>query len=99
MQLLRWLAESLESLLPEARSFRPVMFVNELEQTLKRELDYVNEASATARFREAFAGVPGIRIHAVDWDLSVSERADPRSSPGYECRPDARALGWRGRTD
>ncbi len=82
MQLLRWLAESLESLLPEARSFRPVMFVNELEQTLKRELDYVNEASATARFREAFAGVPGIRIPAVDWDLSGPSVLTLEALPG-----------------
>ncbi len=70
MQLLRWLAESLESLMPELRVYRPTMVVSELAEMLTRELDYVNEASATARFAEAFKGDAGIRIPKVYWDLS-----------------------------
>lgn len=71
MQLLHWLAESLETLLPELRVYRPTMLVSELEQTLIRELDYINEASATARFAKAFEDVPGIRIPRVYWEYTA----------------------------
>ena len=70
MRLLYWLAESLESLMPELRVYRPTMLVTELEQMLTRELDYVNEASATARFARAFENEAGVRIPQVYWDLS-----------------------------
>ncbi len=69
MQLLRWLAESLESLMPELRVYRPAMLADELNQMLTRELDYVNEAATTARFERAFKDDPGIRIPRVYWDL------------------------------
>lgn len=70
LQLLAWLAESAESLIPESRMYRPTMLVNELEQTLTRELDYINEASATARFERAFADDEGVRIPKVYWDFT-----------------------------
>jgi len=70
MQILRWLAESLESLMPELRVYRPVMLVDELDQALNRELDYVNEASTTTRFAEAFKDDPGLRIPKVFWDFT-----------------------------
>lgn len=69
MQLLRWLAQSVESLIPEANIYRPSLLVAELEQLLTRELDYVNEASATARFAKAFKEDSGFRIPRVYWDL------------------------------
>lgn len=70
MQLLRWLAESLENLVPELRMYRPMMIVDELDQMLHRELDYINEASTTTRFGEAFADDPAIRIPRVYWEFS-----------------------------
>ncbi len=69
MQLLKWLAESLESLVPELQVYRPTLLVNELEQMLTRELDYVNEASMTARFAEAFEDDHSLRVPRVYWDL------------------------------
>jgi ubiquinone biosynthesis protein len=69
MLLLDWLASSMENLMPELRPYRPVMFVAELEQALTRELDYVNEASTTARFAAVFKDDSGVRIPAVHWDL------------------------------
>jgi len=72
MQLLRWLAESLEDFMPELRVYRPTMLVSELEEMLTRELDYVNEASTTTRFAKAFEDETGIRIPNVHWDLSGS---------------------------
>ena len=70
MQILAFLAESLEDLMPELRAYHPTVIVSEFEQALTRELDYVNEAAATTRFAEAFADDPGIRIPKVYWDLS-----------------------------
>lgn len=72
MQLLQWLAESLERFMPELRIFHPTLLVSELEEMLTRELDYVNEASVTSRFFRAFQEEPGIRIPEVYWDLSGS---------------------------
>lgn len=71
LQLLTWLAESLENLIPEARMYRPTMLVNELDQMLTRELDYINEASATARFERAFTEDEGVRIPKVYWDFTT----------------------------
>jgi len=69
IQLLGWLAQSIEKFAPELRIYRPVTIVAELEQMLTRELDYINEASMTARFGQAFADDPAIRIPKVYWDL------------------------------
>ncbi len=70
MQLLKWLAESLERLTPELRAYRPTLLVAELEEILTRELDYVHEAATTSRFAEAMADIPGLRIPRVYWELS-----------------------------
>lgn len=70
MELLRWLAESLESLLPESRAYHPSLIVAELEEMTTRELDFVNEASATTRFAESLAQDTGVRVPRVHWDLS-----------------------------
>lgn len=72
MQLLRWLAESLESLIPELAVYRPTLLVAELEQMLHRELDYVHEASATTRFVRFFAGEEGLRLPRVHWNLTTA---------------------------
>jgi ubiquinone biosynthesis protein len=68
--LLKWLAQTLEGVMPEVRIYRPRMLVGELEEMLNRELDYVNEASITARFAAAFEGDAAVRIPRVYWELS-----------------------------
>ena len=70
MQLLKWLAQSLESLMPESRIYRPATIVAEFEETITRELDYINEASTTARFGKAFADDEGLRIPKVYWEFT-----------------------------
>lgn len=82
MQLLHWLAQSLEALMPELRAYRPTMLVAELEQMLTSELDYVNEASATTRFVEAFADDSGIRIPQVHWELTGRRVLTLEALPG-----------------
>lgn len=70
MELLRWLAESIESFMPEFRVYRPAMIVDEFDQALTRELDYINEAATTDCFATLFRGDVGIRIPKVHWDLT-----------------------------
>jgi ubiquinone biosynthesis protein len=70
MQLLKWLAESLENLMPEVRVYRPMAIVQEFEQTLAREMDFINEASATSRLADAFGAEPYFRIPHVFWELT-----------------------------
>lgn len=72
LQLLQWLAESVERVIPELAIYRPVIIVQEFEQVLEREMDFVHEASATARIGEAFAGNPGLRVPGVIWEFTSS---------------------------
>lgn len=82
MELLRWLAESLESLLPESRSYHPSLIVAELEELTTRELDFVNEASTTSRFAESFSAERGVRAPHVDWTLSGARVLTLQKLPG-----------------
>jgi len=82
MQLLKWLAESLESLIPELAVYRPTLLVAELDQMLTRELDYIHEASATTRFARAFAEDPGLHIPRVYWDFTTSKVLTLEAVPG-----------------
>jgi len=68
MQLMHWLAQSLENFMPELRIYRPTQLVAELDEVLTRELDYINEASVTCRFAEALKDERGVRIPAVHWE-------------------------------
>lgn len=70
MELLRWLAESLENYIPETRPYHPTMIIAELEEMTTRELDFINEASSTTRFADAFAQDSDVRIPRVYWNLS-----------------------------
>ncbi|MCH7808385.1 MAG: AarF/ABC1/UbiB kinase family protein [Planctomycetes bacterium] len=82
IQLLTWLASSLESLVPELRAFQPSVLVLELEQMLTLELDYINEAAATARFAAGFSGDDGIRIPQVYWDYCGPRMLTLEELPG-----------------
>ncbi|MBK8269247.1 MAG: AarF/ABC1/UbiB kinase family protein [Planctomycetes bacterium] len=68
--VMKFLAEQAEHFFSELRPFRPILLVDEFTQTLERELDFVNEASATARFFEIFKEDPGVSTPMVRWDLT-----------------------------
>lgn len=70
MYVLQWMAERAEALFPELRPFRPRMIIEEFAQTIRRELDFINEASATSRFYEAFKDDPNIDTPEVCWELT-----------------------------
>lgn len=69
MHILKWLADALEKYVPEVAAFKPVLLVEEFEETILREMDYVNEAASTARFYEAFKNDPHVVSPQVRWDL------------------------------
>lgn len=70
MHLLTNLAEAIERYVPELQPYHPVMIIEEFNRTITRELDFLNEASSTARFGGALKGNEGIRIPEVRWDLT-----------------------------
>lgn len=70
MYVLQWMAERAEALFPELRPYRPKVIVEEFSQTIRRELDFIHEASATSRFYEAFKDDPNIHTPQVRWDLT-----------------------------
>ena len=70
LHLLKWMAGAAEQWIPELARFKPLQIVEEFEQLLKREMDYIGEASATSRFADAFTEDSHIKIPKVYWDLT-----------------------------
>ena len=66
------LAELADRYVPEYRIFRPILLVEEFAQTVRRETDFIAEASNMQRFGEAFAGTAGIRVPRVLWNLTTA---------------------------
>ena len=66
------LAELAERYVPEYRVLRPVLLVDEFAQTVRRETDFIAEASNTQRFAEAFTDTPHIRVPRVLWNLTTA---------------------------
>jgi len=56
--------------LEELRPFRPMMLVDEFRRSLQRELDFVAEASVTAKMRETLP--EKVRVPAVLWHMTTS---------------------------
>ena len=73
MYLLTNLAEAIERYVPDLKPYHPVMIVEEFHRTITRELDFINEASATARFGTMFKGDKSVRIPEVRWDLTGTQ--------------------------
>jgi ubiquinone biosynthesis protein len=65
------LAELADRYVPEYRIFRPVLLVEEFAQTVRRETDFIAEASNTQRFAEAFVNSASIRVPRVIWNLTT----------------------------
>ncbi|MBX3394770.1 MAG: AarF/ABC1/UbiB kinase family protein [Phycisphaerae bacterium] len=72
IHVLTFLAQQAENFFPELRPFRPVQLVDEFARTLEKELDFVNEASATSRFHDSFKGDESVITPTVRWDLTGS---------------------------
>lgn len=86
--LLRTLAELVERHMPQYRMYRPRMLVEQFAQTLRYELDFVNEAAITSRFHESFTGHAKVHTPRVYWDLSSREVLTLERLDGVVVTPD-----------
>ena len=89
LDLMRELATLVERHVPELGVLRPRMIVDEFAETIRRELDFVNEASNTAQFHEMFAEESQLSAPQVHWDLTtgdilVLERLAGENIGGFE---------------
>jgi ubiquinone biosynthesis protein len=67
VDLLYWLAETVESTQPKLRRLRPVETVRTFEESVHIEMDLRFEAAAAEELKENFADEPRFQIPAVDW--------------------------------
>jgi ubiquinone biosynthesis protein len=72
IDLLTHLARLLEEHVAEARVLRPELIVEEFGRTIRRELDFLTEAAATAQFGKQFAEERRVRIPEVFWEYTTS---------------------------
>lgn len=70
LSILSYIAEQAEKI-EEFKVYRPLMIVNEFARKIERELDFVSEASSTARFYENFKDNSNVEIPKVFWDYST----------------------------
>jgi len=70
--LMRDVAILLERHVPESKVLRPQMLVDEFERTVRGELDFVNEASNTARFHEQFEEMKKVHAPRVYWQYTTN---------------------------
>lgn len=73
LNVLFFLAELVETYIPEAKPFRPSMIVEEFFNTLRMETNFVAEANNIRRFSENFRDDPSLKIPFVEMAL-VTER-------------------------
>jgi len=66
------LAQLAERHIAELRPFRPKMIVDEFENAILREMDFLGEASYTERFREDFSKWKDVFTPRVFWDYTTS---------------------------
>ena len=71
LDLFLWMAQRLESLLPQTRRLRPVEVVGQLAQSVTLEMDLRFEAAAASELAENFRDDPGFRVPKIDWDLTA----------------------------
>jgi ubiquinone biosynthesis protein len=67
LDLLRWLAETVERHAPRMRRLRPVEIIDTLAKSVAEEMDLRLEAAAGTELRNNFGNDPTFRIPAMDW--------------------------------
>ena len=72
IDILGRLAQLADRYVPEYRLFRPILLVEEFAQTVRRECDFIAEASNTQRFAEAYADTSYVRVPRVFWNLTTA---------------------------
>jgi ubiquinone biosynthesis protein len=72
VDLMMQIAELLEKRVPEFGVLRPTLVVEEFARGIKRELDFITEASLTRRFAKSFEGDRTVCVPAVYWEYTTS---------------------------
>lgn len=72
MGILTYIAEQAEKI-DEFRIYRPLMIVSEFTRKIERELDFVSEASSTARFYDNYKDDENVRTPRVYWDYCTHD--------------------------
>jgi ubiquinone biosynthesis protein len=73
MEILKDLTNLLEKYVPESRQYDPNGIREELSKSIRREIDFNNEARNIEVFRENFKDEKNVFIPEVFWDLSTSK--------------------------
>jgi len=73
MTILHDLAGMIERHLDEAQQYNPVAMVEELSRSMKREVDFMNEARSIEQFGANFEKVPTVHVPKVHWDYCTSK--------------------------
>ena len=73
LSLLESIAELVEKHIPELEAIRPAATVAEFRRVMEYELDFVGEASCTAKFRDSLTDGSRVRIPKVHWDYVTRE--------------------------
>ncbi|NIR50402.1 ubiquinone biosynthesis protein UbiB, partial [candidate division KSB1 bacterium] len=73
LDILSDLARLMHRYVPESHQFDPQGVVRELEQTTKRELDFINEGRSIEIFAKNFASFDHVYIPKVFWDYTTDK--------------------------
>ncbi|HPD43504.1 MAG TPA: AarF/ABC1/UbiB kinase family protein [Dysgonamonadaceae bacterium] len=73
MAILENLAESLEKQFRKTPFSNPKAAVTEIKRTIRKELDFLNEAHNFDKFRKNFKGVDYVKVPKIYWDLSTEK--------------------------
>lgn len=87
LRILGHLARLLESEMPEVRRYHPSQIVQQLQRSLRRELDMVKEARNIDRFAQNFADDPTVHIPRVYWEYcseTVNVQEELQGVPGTD---------------
>ena len=67
LDLLSWVAETIERTQPKLRRFKPVELVRRFAATVRVEMDLRLEAAAASELAANFSGDPSYRVPVIDW--------------------------------
>jgi ubiquinone biosynthesis protein len=71
LDVLSYLAKFLERYVPESRVYRPRGIVDEFSKSIKKEIDFLAEATNAQRVKDNFRQDPTVFIPKVFWDYST----------------------------
>lgn len=82
LDIMFYVARLLEKHVPESRVYNPVGVVEELAQSILRELDFLREADSAERFLEQLKDDPEVYVPRIVWALSTRRVLTMEHSPG-----------------